>query len=613
MTAASGAADDEPLRLKSGVQIDGYVLDRRVGFGGMAEVWLAHRRHAPFAIKVLHTDLGHDPEFKDMFRDEIDLARSLDHPNVVRVIEAKEVGGALLQVMEWIDGSDLHSLEVRLERDGGRFPVAVAVEIIRDTACGLNAAHQLLGADGRPRQLVHRDVAPQNIMVGRDGRVKVVDFGVAKARNRLTRTAAGVVKGRLGYMAPEQARGLDVTPRADVFALGVVAWEVVAMDRMFPLGGGVLDVAERPPPPRLDALQPDVPAAFAELVARMLAASPEDRPSMQEVIEGLDALRDRRLDLSCWCRNVLPGRRTTAVAPRPSPISDRSAPTQLAPSPEERSAEDLTETDDEASFTPVFDEWEAVEPTLYDRGPYGDEAAPTDENEVVTPSRGPTSDRTVVNVPLPDDETWAAPLEHAQRVRGPLPDGPLDRIEPGPTTDPQDESGGWIHRPVGLGPAWRRQSFERTRELAMTRELVVPQELTRSESGGVPMFVSEAPWNETAPTRVTAPPEGWPPPTGPRNRSGDIWEESPGWRGRGERARPAVEVRRRAHSTPDAALGRDRARPSGSTPGRSRTSPRSNPHPAPAASARWRRRMLLPLATVVALEAAALWWFFGLR
>lgn len=570
-----GARDGEALRLRPGAELDGYVLERRVGFGGMAEVWLARRGETPFAIKVLHADLGGDPEFRDMFRDEIDLAQSLDHPNVVRVLDAREVDGALIQIMEWIDGSDLHSLEVRLERDGGRFPVSVAVAVVRAAACGLDAAHRLLDRDGRPRELVHRDVAPQNIMVGRDGGVKVVDFGVAKARNRLTRTAAGVVKGRLGYMAPEQAMGLEVTAKADVFALGVVAWELVAMDRMFPLGGGVLEVAERSPPPRLDALDPNVPPGLAHRVATMLAAAPDARPSMAQVIGELDALADPDLDLAAWCRSVFPSRRAkTAVAPRPlapAPATPTATGrTALEPSP----FDDRTQPDAVSVLGDELEEdWDGA-PTVHDRAPRGapepdvDEAAPTDETEVA--SRGPNSGRTVAVEPAPDDETWAAPIEHARLVRG-APLRARDPTEPMPVADARPERGGWIHGPVGLGAGRPRQSFERTRAVAMTGAHVVPQSLTRSESGGAPMARPGSPRSDTEATRASAAP-----------------------------ARPGVDAARRAaprstRSSGESVLRRDGAR----APGR-----RSAARPRRAGALQ--RTLPFALGALVALEAVAL-------
>jgi len=308
-----------PDLLRPGLELGGYRLRQQIGLGGMAEVWRVERGDQSYALKALHPDLSQDPEFRSMFRDEIALVRAVDHPNVVGLVDAFEANGRLALVMEWIEGCDLHTLRLRVERDGGWVPLGIAVALIRQAAAGLYAAHELLGPDGRRRDLVHRDVSPQNIMVSCDGAVKLVDFGVAKARARQTRTAVGYVKGRVGYMAPEQAVGRPLTARADVFALGVVLWELLSGRRLF-TDGEVNEVKMRPAPPRLVHTKGGVPvpAALDRLVQSMLRIESNLRPALPEVIDVLGRYIDRDMDLPSWCRSVIPAkRRTTAVMSAP--------------------------------------------------------------------------------------------------------------------------------------------------------------------------------------------------------------------------------------------------------------------------------------------------------
>jgi len=459
--------------------VAGYRLRRRVGLGGMAEVWLAERDGIPYALKALHPNLSADAEFRDMFRDETELARAIDHPHVVRVLELFETAERQIQVMEWIDGRDLNALEVQLEREGGRFPEAAAVFMVASVARGLEAAHRLVDADGRSRELVHRDVAPPNIMVGRDGAVKLLDFGVAKARARLTQTAHGVIKGRIGYMAPEQALGEELTPQADVYALGVVAWELLAMERLFPAGGDLVDVIQRRPPRRLKGVRAEV----ADLVMRMLHPDPNARATVEAVIDGLSAVRDPAFDFAAWCRSVFPARpRGTAVfaAPqvegaearpaeraRPDPGSadraGREAPVARGElgtpdHPDDRTAPDPPGTGAAAA---------AREPTTIARGrdAGGGPTEPTVAASGPPGDAGPRSDgpETIVDG-WADDATSGAAVEPGSRIRGLDPTDPTDPL---PAAD-----GAWVHSPVGLS---NPQSFEQTRAVAVPSVLCLPE------------------------------------------------------------------------------------------------------------------------------------------
>jgi serine/threonine-protein kinase len=235
--------------LHAGRELGPYELLVPIGSGGMAEVWVARHTatRAVFALKMLRPHLAENTAFREMFFDEARIASRIRHPNVCATYELVELEGILALVMEWVDGSSLvHMIQpsARPEADrdahGDRedvprlaLPIRHAVRIVAETCAGLHAAHELLGDDGRPLSVVHRDVSPHNILVTRDGRVKVTDFGVAKALGKLHMTIAGQVKGKLAYMSPEQLVGAGVDRRSDVFALGTVLYEATTGVRPF--------------------------------------------------------------------------------------------------------------------------------------------------------------------------------------------------------------------------------------------------------------------------------------------------------------------------------------------------------------------------------------------
>lgn len=225
--------------LRRGTWLGKHELLLRIGRGGMATVWVA-REYAEkvedqrlVAVKAILADLAGDPEFVKMFLDEGRLVQSIRHPNVVDVYEVGEHEGAMYMSMEWVEGDSLHSV---IAEAGKRRPIPpeMAVRIIADAAAGLHAAHQAKGEDGQLLGVVHRDVSPHNILLGTDGAIKLVDFGVAKAMGRLSEaTSAGQLKGKFGYMSPEQAMAKPIDRRSDVFSLGIVLFELTTGRRLF--------------------------------------------------------------------------------------------------------------------------------------------------------------------------------------------------------------------------------------------------------------------------------------------------------------------------------------------------------------------------------------------
>ncbi len=224
--------------LKSGSTLGRYELLIRLGRGGMASVWVARER-APVsgkqrlvAVKAMLPELARDSAFRAMFLEEGQIVRSIDHPHVVKVHEVSEDHGILYMAMEWVEGDSLRTV-IKEARRRRAIPAEIAVKIIADAAAGLHAAHELRGWDGELRNIVHCDVSPHNILVGLDGRAKLVDFGVANATAHSDLGADDKIKGKFGYMSPEQASVEKLDRRSDVFALGIVLFELVTGERLF--------------------------------------------------------------------------------------------------------------------------------------------------------------------------------------------------------------------------------------------------------------------------------------------------------------------------------------------------------------------------------------------
>ncbi len=220
--------------LAPGDRLDRYELLCVLAQGGMGTVWLAritgkHGFERLVALKTILPTYSHDEQFGAMFLDEAKIAAQIDHENVARILEIGEDGGLLYYAMELIDGESLRKVYRDVRAADVVFPMGVALRIVADACAGLHATHELVGEDGHPLQVVHRDVSPQNLLVSVRGTTKLIDFGVAKASSRRSEeTAAGTLKGKIEYMAPEQARGEPLDRRADVYGLGAVLYELLA-------------------------------------------------------------------------------------------------------------------------------------------------------------------------------------------------------------------------------------------------------------------------------------------------------------------------------------------------------------------------------------------------
>lgn len=215
-----------------------YHLLRKLATGGMAEVFLA-RQEGPrgieklVCVKRILPSYADDPDFVRMFVDEARTVADLRHPNLVSVFDAGEDLGSWFLVMEYLEGHDVAAITRQAHARQVEVPVPIALQIVADAARGLHAAHQKNDLSGQPMQIVHRDVSPQNLFVTRDGVTKVLDFGVARSTHRSSKTEVGVVKGKLGYVSPEQLESLELDGRSDLYSLGVVLWELLALERLF--------------------------------------------------------------------------------------------------------------------------------------------------------------------------------------------------------------------------------------------------------------------------------------------------------------------------------------------------------------------------------------------
>lgn len=265
-----------------------YRLVEEIASGGMATVYLAHceglggvERLA--AVKVIHPHLARDPQFVEMFLDEARINSCVQHPNVCTVLDFGEAEGTYYLAMEYLAGETwsrlIHTVVKRAEAEELERQPTLLARVLAGACEGLHAAHEAIGPSGDHLRIVHRDVSPQNMFVGYDGTVKVLDFGIASAENRLHHTRDGAVKGRFAYMAPEQMRNQPMDRRADVWSLGVILWEGLAHARLFRRDSEaetIFAVAQEPIP-LANEVRPEAPLDLARIAQKALSRNPDDR------------------------------------------------------------------------------------------------------------------------------------------------------------------------------------------------------------------------------------------------------------------------------------------------------------------------------------------------
>jgi serine/threonine-protein kinase len=331
----------------AGVTFGSYRLIEKLGDGGMAMVYRAVVQgpegfERPVVIKRILPELSRDPKFVDMFLSEAKLCARLHHPNIVQVQALGEVAGEYFLAMELIDGLDLATALKRAYDLGKPMPAGVACYIASELASALAYAHSLTDADGRALEIVHRDVNPANLMVTRHGGIKLLDFGIARAaahaRVRSEKTRTGTLKGKISYMAPEQAEGLPVDRRADLFAVGIVLYECLTLERLFRGEDEfetlrlVREAKVFPPSSRRPDVDPDIDAVCLKLLAR----SPDGRYATgDEVVAALSPIIHRlhgdAKQLRDWVAELNASTTQAALSPTTpaSPVAMRDPDTTL--------------------------------------------------------------------------------------------------------------------------------------------------------------------------------------------------------------------------------------------------------------------------------------------
>jgi serine/threonine protein kinase len=261
-----------------------YLLLERINVGGMAEVFRAKAFGVQgferlLAIKRILPNMAEDDDFISMFVDEARIAVQLSHSNVVQVYELGKFEGQYYIAMEYVLGRDLRQIFDRFRKSEKIFPIPAAAFVASKICDGLDYAHRKCDPRGAPLNLIHRDVSPQNILVSYDGAIRITDFGIAKAEDRSSKTQAGVLKGKFGYMSPEQVRGMEIDRRSDIFALGILLYEMVTGERLF-IGESDFSTLEKvraaevPPPTTFNA---DIPEELEKIMLKALARDRDER------------------------------------------------------------------------------------------------------------------------------------------------------------------------------------------------------------------------------------------------------------------------------------------------------------------------------------------------
>ncbi|MCU0656577.1 MAG: serine/threonine protein kinase [Polyangiaceae bacterium] len=351
---ATGATSTAPLPRSFGP----YTLFDTIGRGGMAEIYLARARTELGAtrlvvLKQILPELAGNPSFSELLISEAKLAARLTHANVVQVTDLGRHEGQLFIAMEYVEGFDLSELLRRCSRGKIPLPVEFALLIAVETLRALDYAHRRAGDDGAPLGLVHRDVSPSNVLVSFEGEIKLCDFGIAHANDAVAGDAQPVIQGKAGYMSPEHARGAPLDARSDVFAAGIVLWELLAGRRYYRATEGktLLDLAREAPAQPLPPSGLPREEELRQLLARALAPEREARtPSAQDLLRALEVycadagLVASPLRLGAWMREhfaaeTLERRRSRERALRALDAGPPVVLTPIAPSVEPASAE----------------------------------------------------------------------------------------------------------------------------------------------------------------------------------------------------------------------------------------------------------------------------------
>ncbi|HJL14235.1 MAG TPA: serine/threonine-protein kinase, partial [Sandaracinaceae bacterium LLY-WYZ-13_1] len=275
------AASSQPPRF---IPFGKYLLLERLAVGGMAEVYLAKafedgRVSDLLAVKRILPSLAEDSEFIRMFLDEAKIAGQLRHPGIVQIRELGRVGSSHYLAMDFVWGEDLLQIIKRCRQLGSALSPSFVAWLGASMCEALHYAHEKRDDEGRPMGIIHRDVSPQNVLVSFDGRVKIIDFGIAKAQSRTTRTQAGVLKGKVGYMSPEQVRGRPIDRRSDLFAVGTCLYELLTLRSLFARENNfeAMDNVRNVRAAPIRQVREDVPPRLEQILQKAHAAEPDER------------------------------------------------------------------------------------------------------------------------------------------------------------------------------------------------------------------------------------------------------------------------------------------------------------------------------------------------
>jgi serine/threonine protein kinase len=261
-----------------------YILLEKISTGGMAQVFRAKAFgvagfEKSFALKRILPHISEDPEFVAMFIDEAKIAAKLHHANICQIVEFGRVGDSYFQTMEYIPGADMRTIRRRFQAEKRVLPPELCLHVVEKVCDGLDYAHRKKDVQGNPLGIIHRDISPQNILVSFEGSVKLIDFGIAKAAHRAAKTQAGQIKGKFSYLAPEQIAGQPLDGRVDLFALGIVLWELLTGRDLFVADSEmeILRMIIRAEVPTVTEFNPSLPRELDNLVLQALAPNPDDR------------------------------------------------------------------------------------------------------------------------------------------------------------------------------------------------------------------------------------------------------------------------------------------------------------------------------------------------
>ncbi|HSA23104.1 MAG TPA: protein kinase, partial [Myxococcota bacterium] len=270
--------------MKKPIKFGKYVLLERINIGGMAEVFKAKSFGVEgfeklLAIKRILPNIAEDEDFITMFIDEAKIAVQLNHANIAQIYDLGKIEDSYFIALEYVHGKDLRTIWDRHKKRGLLLPIPMSVYIVSRGCEGLDYAHRKKDAAGRDLNIVHRDVSPQNVLISYEGEVKIIDFGIAKAANKASKTQAGILKGKFGYMSPEQVRGMPLDRRSDIFACGIILYELLTGERLFV---GESDFSTLEKVRNVEILPPStynrkIPDTLEKIVLKALSKAPEDR------------------------------------------------------------------------------------------------------------------------------------------------------------------------------------------------------------------------------------------------------------------------------------------------------------------------------------------------